>query len=65
VLHRAIHRREDIDSVGGLVADLSDDDVTVGTSVIWDGLRFEVTAFEDGRTTRVIVTRSGPSAAPK
>ena len=65
VLYRAIERREDVDSVGGLVADLCEDDVAEGTTVFWDGLRFEVKAFEDGRATRVLVTKSVPPAALK
>ena len=65
VLFRAIERREDIDSVGGLVADLCADDVDEETTVVWDGLRFKVETIEDGRATRILVTKSVPPAAPK
>jgi putative hemolysin len=57
ILHRNIKQPEDIDSVGGLVTDLLEDEATIGSAVEWDGLRLEVEEVEDGRATRVLVTR--------
>jgi len=57
ILHRNIEQPEDIDSVGGLVTDLLEDEATIGSTVEWDGLRLEVEEVEDGRATRVLVTR--------
>jgi len=57
VLHRNIAQAEDIDSVGGLVTHLIEGDANEGTVVTWDGLRFEVKELEDGRLTRVLVTK--------
>lgn len=54
---RTLQEPEDIESIGGLIADLSDGDVAPGTSVIWDGLRLDVEQVEDGRATRVRVRR--------
>jgi len=56
ILHRNIEQPEDIDSVGGLVTDLLEDEATIGSTVEWDGLRLEVEEVEDGRATRVLVT---------
>jgi putative hemolysin len=57
ILHRTIEQPEDIDSVGGLVTDLLEDKAAIGSAVEWDGLRLEVEEVEDGRATRVLVTR--------
>jgi putative hemolysin len=57
ILHRTIEQPEDIDSVGGLVTDLLEDKAAIGSAVEWDGLRLEVEDAEDGRATRVLVTR--------
>jgi len=57
ILHRNIKQPEDIDSVGGLVTDLLEDEVTIGSAIEWDSLRLEVEEVEDGRATRVLVTR--------
>jgi len=57
ILHRNIKQPEDIDSVGGLVTDLLEDEATIGSAVEWDGLRLEVEEAEDGRATRVLVGR--------
>ncbi len=57
ILHRNIEQPEDIDSVGGLVTDLLEDEAAVGSTVEWDGLRLEVDAVDGGRATRVLVTR--------
>jgi putative hemolysin len=57
LFHRTIARPDDIDSVGGLVAHLIEGEVTVGATVRWDRLGLEVEAVEDGRATRVLVTR--------
>ena len=56
VLHRTIEQPEDIDSVGGLVSFLSDDDPQPNTVVSWDGLDLEVEAVDRGRATKVLVT---------
>jgi CBS domain containing-hemolysin-like protein len=57
ILHRNIEQPEDIDSVGGLVTDLLEDEAAVGSKVEWDGLRLEVGAVESGRATRVLVSK--------
>ena len=57
ILHRNIEQPEDIDSVGGLVTDLLEDEATIGSAVEWDSLRLEVEEVEDGRATRVLVSR--------
>lgn len=62
VLHRNISRPESIDSVGGLIAHLIEGDADAGTVTVWDGLRFEVDEVEDGRATRVLVTKAADGA---
>ena len=57
ILHRNIEQPEDIDSVGGLVTDLLEDEATIGSAVEWDSLRLEVEEVEDGRATWVLVSR--------
>jgi putative hemolysin len=57
ILHRNIEQPEDTDSVGGLVTDLLEDKATIGSAVEWDGLHLEVEDVEDGRATRVLVSR--------
>ena len=54
---RAIAEPEDIESVGGLIAHLVDDELAPGTAVVWDGITLEVDQVEDGRATRVRVRR--------
>jgi CBS domain containing-hemolysin-like protein len=61
LIHRGLDPPEDVDSVGGLVTHLHDDDVQTGTCIHWHGLDFEVVAMENGRATRVLVK---PSPAP-
>jgi magnesium and cobalt transporter len=56
ILHRNLQQLEDVDSVGGLVAHLTDGDVAPGTQVEWDRLLLEVEAIDAGRATRVRVT---------
>jgi putative hemolysin len=62
LLHRTIARPEDIDSVGGLVGHLLGGEATVGATAQWDRLDLEVEEVEEGRATRVLVTRA-PSGA--
>ena len=57
ILHRNIEQPEDIDSVGGLVTDLLEDEATIGSAIEWDSLRLEVEEVEDGRATRVMVSK--------
>jgi putative hemolysin len=57
LLHRNLSQPEDIDSVGGLILHLAPD-ATTGSTVEWDGLRLEVEEIEDGRATRVMVTKA-------
>jgi len=54
---RVIEEPEDIESVGGLIADLEEDEVVQGTSVTWDRIDFRVEQVEDGRASRVRVVR--------
>jgi putative hemolysin len=60
LLHRNISQPEDVDSVGGLIAHL-EPDATTGSAVEWDGLRLKVEEIEDGRATRVLVTKADSS----
>jgi len=60
ILHRNISQPEAIDSVGGLITHLVDGDAVSGTVTSWDGLRLEVEEVEDGRATRVLVTKMEP-----
>ena len=62
VLHRNISQPADVDSVGGLIAHLVPDSTT-GSTIEWDGLRLTVEEVEDGRATRVLVTRA-PALPP-
>ena len=57
VLHRTIEQPEELDSVGGLIAHLLKSDAAVGSTVTWDGLCLVVEEAQDGRATRVLVTR--------
>jgi CBS domain containing-hemolysin-like protein len=54
---RIIEEPEDIESVGGLIADLEEGEVVQGTSVTWDRIDLRVEQVEDGRATRVRVVR--------
>ncbi len=54
---RIIEEPEDIESVGGLIADLKEGDVTPGTVVMWDRIELRVEQVEDGRASRVRVVR--------
>jgi len=58
VLHRNIPQPEGIDSVGGLISYLVEGDAEAGTIENWFGLRLEVEEIEDGRVTRVLVTKA-------
>jgi len=66
-LERLLHRRftmpEDLDSVGGLAADLAEQGPDVGTELEWEGLTFRITQMDDGRPARVLVTdgKQGPT----
>ena len=60
---RVIEEPEDIESVGGLIADLEEGEVVQGTSVTWDRIDLRVEQVEDGRATRVRVVR--PSKRPR
>lgn len=59
-LERKLHRRfdfpEDLLSVGGLVAYLSDQPPTIGTQLDWQELHLVVTEMDDGRPGRILVT---------
>jgi putative hemolysin len=57
ILHRNVTQPEGIDSVGGLISHLVEGDTDTGTVASWDGLRFEVEEVEEGRATRVLVTK--------
>ena len=57
LVERSIEELEGIESVGGLIVDLEDGEVTPGTSVMWDGIGLRVERVEDGRPTRVQVAR--------
>lgn len=54
---RVIAEPEDIESVGGLIADLVEGEVTPGTRALWDRIELRVEQVEDGRATRVRVVR--------
>jgi CBS domain containing-hemolysin-like protein len=54
---RAVEEPEDIESLGGLIAHLTDGDVSEGTSITWDGIDLIVEEAEDGRATRIRVMR--------
>ena len=58
ILHRNISQPEGIDSVGGLINYLVEGDAEAGTIENWFGLRLEVEEIEDGRVTRVLVTKA-------
>lgn len=59
-LERELHRRfelpEDLLSVGGLVAELSDQPPAVGTQLAWQNLQLVVTEMDAGRPGRIHVT---------
>lgn len=55
VLHRSIEPAEDADSVGGIVADSLQGQVTPGSRVLWDGLEITVQETDNGRATRLLV----------
>jgi CBS domain containing-hemolysin-like protein len=55
IIHRSLEEIGDIDSVGGLIAHLADDDVAVGSTVQWNNLEFTVEDADSGRPTQVIV----------
>ena len=61
LVERAIEEPEDIESVGGLIAHLEDGEMARGTTVSWDGIDLRVEEVEDGRATRVRVTRPSHS----
>jgi CBS domain containing-hemolysin-like protein len=56
ILHRTLEHPEDVDSVGGLVSFVLEDEAVLGSVVTWNGLELEVEAVERGRATRVLVT---------
>lgn len=59
-LERALHRRfelpEDLQSVGGLLAELSSDPIDVGTALSWQHINMEVTDMDGDRAARIMVT---------
>lgn len=55
-LHRRLQMPEDLDSVGGLVAGMSESAPIVGTKLVWQNLNLVVTEIEEGRPTRILVT---------
>jgi CBS domain containing-hemolysin-like protein len=57
LLNRAIDRPSEVDSVGGLSAHVMTDGVEPGTTAEWDRLRLRVEEVEDGRASRIHVTR--------
>jgi putative hemolysin len=57
LLHRNISQPEEVDSVGGLIAHLTEE-ATTGSTVEWDGLRLEVEEVHEGRAIRVMVTKA-------
>lgn len=58
LLHRPLHQPDDIDSVGGLVSELSEAPVEVGDTVVWDGVLLEVRALDEGRVLRMMVRKA-------
>jgi len=56
LLHRNLQPLEGVDSVGGLVASLTDVEPEPGTVVKWDGVRLTVLEVEGGRATRLEIT---------
>ena len=58
-LERLLHRRfdlpEDLLSVGGLVAEMSEELPKIGTNLFWQDLKLIVTEMDDGRPGRVLV----------
>lgn len=62
---RTLEEPEDIESIGGLIAHLSDGELVPGTSVTWDGIGLGVEQVEDGRATRVRVLRPIKPVRPK
>lgn len=56
VLHRRFKLPEDLMSVGGLIAEMSEESPTVGTQLYWQDIHLVVTEMEDGRPGRVLVT---------
>ncbi|MCD4750295.1 MAG: hemolysin family protein [Thermoanaerobaculales bacterium] len=55
ILHRTLLHVEEVDSVGGLVASLNEEEVTVGTEILWEQLRIRVTEVHDNRPIRLLV----------
>jgi putative hemolysin len=58
ILHRNIVQPAGVDSVGGLISHLVAGDASPGTATVWDGLRLEVEEIQDGRATRVRVSKA-------
>ncbi len=56
VLHRRFKLPEDLMSVGGLIAEMSQESPTIGTQLCWQDIHLLVTEMEDGRPGRVLVT---------
>ena len=63
LLHRRFELPEDLLSVGGLIAEMSEESPETGSHVCWQGLRLVVTEIEEGRPGRVLVTEENPTAA--
>ncbi len=56
ILHRRFELPEDLLSVGGLIAEMSDQPPVVGTAMVWQDLQLVVTEMEEGRPGRIQVT---------
>jgi magnesium and cobalt transporter len=59
ILHRNISQPEGIDSVGGLISHLAEDDAAAGAVFEWEGLSLKVEEVQDGRPVRVLVKKAG------
>ncbi len=61
LLQRPLRQPEDIDSVGGLVAELATSPVAVGDLIVWDGIVLQARELEDARPTRVLARNATPA----
>ena len=58
ILNRAIERPSEVDSVGGLVSHLLDEEVLPGAVALGGGIQLRVEEVEGGRASRVHVSRT-------
>jgi len=56
ILHRRFELPEDLLSVGGLIAEMSEESPKIGTQLRWQDIRLVVTEMEEGRPGRILVT---------